>query len=285
VYFRPPSGIGADVVRLFDTLGLFREPLAGLEPQLVHVERAIDELALDPAASFSQDRLDDLASEAHAARTRIREAAYQQLHRDPYRAEMAAGILSRVPADLDALNEDVVVRACARLGFTIERPRGHRVYAIEIGSEALVDGLPGVPGGTSYLGSFDREEAVERETIDFFASGHPLVEGIFAHYDESTLGRVARFEIEIGGERGGGLVAIYKDGPMFEVVALDSSGQSRPDWAAAFRQRPLRVRPLTREMNESVDWARLVARLGKRLDAARRPHAIAAVLVRPAARA
>jgi ATP-dependent helicase HepA len=283
VYFRPPAGIGADVVRLFETLGVFREPLAGLEPQLVHVERAIDELALDPAASFSHERLDELASEAHAARSRIREAAYQQLHRDPYRADMAAGILARVPADLDALNEDVVVRACARLGFTIERPRGHRVYAIEIGSEALVDGLPGVPGGSSYLGSFDREEAVERETIDFFASGHPLVEGIFAHYDESTRGRVARVEIEIGGERGGGLVAIYKDGPVFEVVALDTAGQIRPEWAAAFRQRPLRVRPLTGEMNESVDWARLITRLGKRLDAARRPHALAAIVVKPAA--
>jgi ATP-dependent helicase HepA len=283
VYFRPPAGIGADVVRLFETLGVFREPLAGLEPQLVHVERAIDELALDPAASFSHERLDELASEAHAARSRIREAAYQQLHRDPYRADMAAGILARVPADLDALNEDVVVRACARLGFTIERPRGHRVYAIEIGSEALVDGLPGVPGGSSYLGSFDREEAVERETIDFFASGHPLVEGIFAHYDESTRGRVARVEIEIGGERGGGLVAIYKDGPVFEVVALDTAGQIRPEWAAAFRQRPLRVRPLTGEMNESVDWARLITRLGKRLDAARRPHALAAIVVKPSA--
>ena len=34
VYFRPPAGIGRDVVRLFEALGLFREPLAGLEPQL-----------------------------------------------------------------------------------------------------------------------------------------------------------------------------------------------------------------------------------------------------------
>ena len=29
VYFRPASGIGADVVRLFERLGLFREPMAG----------------------------------------------------------------------------------------------------------------------------------------------------------------------------------------------------------------------------------------------------------------
>jgi ATP-dependent helicase HepA len=280
VYFRPPSGIGADVVRLFETLGLFREPLAGLEPQLVHVEGAIGELACDPAASFSAQRLDELVGDANAARTRIREAAYQQLHRDPYRAEIAAGILARVPAELDALNEDVVVKACARLGFTIERPRGRRVFAIEIGSEALVDGLPGVPGGTSYLGTFDREEAVEKETIDFFASGHPLVEGVFAHYDESTLGRVASFEIEIGRERGDGLVAIYKDGPVFEVVAIDSAGQTRRDWAAAIRQRPLRAYPIAEEAN-GVDWPSLIRRLGKRLDPARRPHALAAITVRP----
>jgi ATP-dependent helicase HepA len=281
VYFHPPTGIGADVVRLFETLGLFREPLAGLEPQLIHVENAIDEIALDPAASLTAQRLDELIADAHAARTRIREAAYQQLHRDPYRADMAAGILARVPAELDTLNEDVVLRACARLGFTIERPRGRRVFAIEIGSEALVDGLPGVSGGTSYLGTFDREEAVEKETIDFFASGHPLVEGVFAHYDESTLGRVARFEIEIGHERGEALVAIYKDGPVFEIVAIDSTGQSRRDWAAAIRQRPLRARRLAEDANQNVDWTSLVRRLGQRLDTARRPHALAAIAVRP----
>ena len=155
MYFRPPAGIGADVVRLFEALGLFREPLAGLEPQLVHVEGALEEVALDPLASLSGERFEALVSEAHAARTRIREAAYQQLHRDPYRSEMAAGILARVPGELDALNEEVVVTACIGLGFTIERPRGRRIFAIELGNGALVDGLPGVPGGSSYIGSFD----------------------------------------------------------------------------------------------------------------------------------
>jgi ATP-dependent helicase HepA len=282
VYFRPPGGIGADVVRLFEELGLFREPLAGLEPQLAHVEGALEEVALDPLARLSAERFGALVAEAHAARTRIREAAYQQLHRDPYRSDMAAGILARVPAELDALNERVVVTACIGLGFTIERPRGHRIFAIELGNGALVDGLPGVPGGSSYVGSFDREEAVENETIDFFSSGHPLVEGIFAHYEDSALGRVARFEVEIGDDRGQGLVAIYKDGPVFDVVAIDLTGQSRPDWAAAFRQRPLLARPITDEPIEGVDWAAMVRVLGTQLEPARRPHALAAILVRPA---
>ena len=43
VYFRPASGIGADVVRLFERLGLFREPMAGVEPQLAHVESALED--------------------------------------------------------------------------------------------------------------------------------------------------------------------------------------------------------------------------------------------------
>ena len=282
VYFRPPGGIGADVVRLFEALGLFREPLAGLEPQLAHVEGALEEIALDPVASLSGERFEALVGEAHAARTRIREAAYQQLHRDPYRSEMAAGILARVPAELDALNEEVVVTACIGLGFTIERPRGRRIFAIELGNGALVDGLPGVPGGSSYVGSFDREEALEEETLDFFASGHPLVEGILAHYEESTLGRVARFEVAIGQQRGEGLVAVYKDGPVSDVVAIDSAGQVRPDWAATFGQRPLRARPVTDEPNESRDWRAMVRRLGPRLEPARRPHALAAIVVRPA---
>jgi ATP-dependent helicase HepA len=186
VYFRPPRGIGADVVRLFETLGVFREPLAGLEPQLAHVAGALEEIALDPGASLTDERLDQLIADARAARTRIREAAYQQLHRDPYRAEMAEGILARVPAELDALTERVVTNACTRLGFRVEHVRGRRTFAIEFGNEAVVDSLPGVRGGSAFVGTFDREEAVEDETVDFFASGHPLVEGLLAYFEDTS---------------------------------------------------------------------------------------------------
>jgi ATP-dependent helicase HepA len=281
VYFRPPGGIGRDVVKLFEALELFHEPLAGLEPQLAHIEGAIEQLALDAEASLSEERFDALVAEAHLARTRIREAAYQQLHRDPYRSEMGAGILARVPKELDALNQEVVITASIGLGFTIAHPRGHRVFSIELGSGALVDGLPGVPGGSTFVGTFDREEAVENETLDFFASGHPLVEGILAHYEESALGRVVRFEMEIGQERGQGLIAIYKDGPAFDVVALDATGNTRRDWAAALGQRPLPVRPLVRDAHHDLDWRGVVGRLGTRLEPTRRPHAVAAIVVRP----
>jgi ATP-dependent helicase HepA len=280
VYFRPPAGIGRDVVRLFETLGIFREPLAGLEPQLSHVEAAIEELAVDPTAALSAERLDAIVAEARAARTRIREAAFHQLHRDPYTAAMAPAILARVPADLDAFNEEVMVAACERLGFTVDRMRGRHAFSIELGHAALVDGVPGVPGGSTYVGSFDREEAVQRETLDFFASGHPLVEGLFAHFDDAALGRVARFEMTLGGAAGEGLVAIYKEGTSFEVVAFDSTGRARPDWASAIRdRRPFRARRVAGERGDTGEWRTMVRNLSSRLDSARRPHALAAVAV------
>jgi ATP-dependent helicase HepA len=255
--------------------------MAGVEPELAHIEGALEEIALDPSASLSDARLDTLIGVARAARTRIREAAYQELHRNPYRPEIGPDLLARIPAELDALNEKIVVTVCSRLGLAVEQTRGRRTFAIELGNEALVDSLPGVPGGSSYVGSFDREEAVEDETIDFFASGHPLVEGVFAHVEDSPLGRVVRLEVEAGRDRGKGLVAIYKDGPGFDVVARDSSGRNRPDWAAAFRQRPLRARRAPAGALDDPASADMVRRLGAQLEPSRRPYALAAVVVRP----
>jgi len=282
VYFRPATGIGRDVVRLFEALDVFHEPLAGIEPQLAPMEAALEAIALDPDATLSDDRLAALVAEAQSARTRIREAAYQHLHRHPYRPAMADGILARIPKDLDALNQEVVVTASIGLGFTIAHPAGHRVFSIEIGNNATVAGLPGVPGGSSFVGTFAREEAVENEFIDFFASGHPLVEGIFAHYDESPIGRAVRFEIRFGKETNAGLIAIYKDGPAFEIIAIDLDGNARPDWAEAFFRRPLALRPILGAAAKETEWRTMVTRLGAMLDPSRRLYAIAAVEVRPA---
>jgi ATP-dependent helicase HepA len=279
IYFRPPSGIRADVVRVFESLGLFREPMAGLEPQLVHIERAIEDLALDAGASLSDAQLAALISDADAARTRVHEAAYRQLHRDPYGAELGPAILARVPPDLDALIERVVTNAASRLNFDVEQVRGSRAYAIDFGNEALVDSLPGLAAGTSFVGTFDREHAVEDETIDFFASGHPLVEGLLAHFEEDPKGRVARLQVHIPGGAGRGIVAIYKDGPQFDVHAIDSDGRHRPDWADVFRRSPLRAIRTTAADAADYDWGEMITRIAAGLGD--RPiYAIAAVVVR-----
>jgi energy-coupling factor transporter ATP-binding protein EcfA2 len=269
---------GQDLATLFERLGLFREPMAGVELQLAHVESALEASAFEPDG-LSDAQLDQLIASAQAARTRIHEAAYQQLHRDPYHAALGPAILGRVPASLDALVEQVVVSAASRLGFRLEQVRGRHAYAIEFGNEALIDSLPGVPGGSSFVGSFEREYAVEDEGVDFFASGHPLVEGLLSHFEEDPRGRVARLEVRVPGQSGAGLFAISKDGPGFEVVAFDATGVARPDWAEAFRRRPLGALQMKVEDAAAHDWPALMMRLAPRLGD-RRPHAIAAVVVR-----
>ena len=85
------------------------------------------------------------------------------------------------------------------------------------------------------------------------------------------------------GQAGRGLVAIYKDGPEFDVLAIDDDGRVRAEWAEAFRRRPLRARKMTAEDVASHDWAGLAARLAPQLQR-RRPHAIAAIVVRSSSR-
>ncbi len=281
VYFAPPAGLAAEAAGVHEALGVFREPLAGIEPQLADVEPTLARLADDAEAALSPDAREALVAAAREARSRIREAAYQQLHRERYDASMAEAILARVPGDLDALHEEVVTALCGRLGLHVEATGGAARHAIEFGGEALVDSLPGVPGGASFLGTFDREEAVREEGLDFFATGHPLVEGVLAHLEDAPLGRVGALRLALGAERGLGLLAVYKDGPAFELVALDPRGRRRPEWEAALRRRPLRSRRLDPATVEDPGWEPAIRKLGARLDARRSPALLLALVIAP----
>ena len=283
VHFVPPAGIGRDVARLFEALGLYREPVAGLEPQLARVEAAVEKAALSPAGTLDEPTLAALVEGARAAQDRVREAAHRELHRDPYRAAQAPEILARVPPDLEPLHEDVITTACEGLRFHVEEHAAARTYSIELGGDSLVDSLPGVPGGSSFLGTFDRALAVEDERLDFFASGHPLVEGVLAHLEDAPGGRVAVLRVALGEERGLGLLALYKDGPAFEAVAVDGEGRRRPEWAKSLRERPLRTRRVPPETARQPGWDAAVRRMAEALDPARRPVALAALIVEGAA--
>ena len=280
VFFPPPSGLGAQVARAFEQVGLFREALAGLEPELASLDAAIEAVAVDggDGAPIAAALL-----EAGRARDRVHEAVYQELHRERYRPEMAGAILARVPPQLDALHEEVVSTACERLGLRADEHPSARTWSIELGGESLIDSLPGVSGGASFLGTFDRETAVADESLDFFAAGHPLVEGLLAHLEDGALGRVAVLSVSIGTETGQGLLALYREGEGagFLAVAVDERGRRRPDWAAALVQRPLRTRRGGSRAAEEAGWAGRIRGLAKALDPGRAPVAVAALIVAP----
>ena len=104
------------------------------------------------------------------------------------------------------------------------------------------------------------------------------MEGILAHLEESPwAGSPSRSRDPRA--RGEGLVALYKDGPVFEAVVFDAEGQSRPDWAAALVRRPLRSRRVPAERMREPAWAPLVRALAAHLDPSRRPAALAAVIL------
>ena len=162
-----------------------------------------------------------------------------------------------------------------RLGFTVERSAApafrsnwHARWSIPCRRAAL-----------AYSHNVDARGG--GRSRDFFASGHQLVEGIFAHFEDAAIGRVARFQVAIGGAHGEGLVALYKDRTGFDIVAIDSTGRRRPDWAAALRDRPLVVERVIDKRGATRDWTSMVRRVGAELDPSRRPHALAAIVVQP----
>ncbi len=293
VYFRPPRGLGRLIAEVYERLGLFREPLGGLQQQLRGVRDALVRAALSGAEGYEDRRFRRALERARRARDRVAEAAFHELHREPYRPEMAEGILARIPPDLEELTEQVVVTACERLGLHVERQRGAATYSIELGRHALVENLPGVPAGASFVGSFDREEAVAREELDFFASGHPLVEGVLAQLEESPLGRAAFLDVRMpqdsrdphrnaGAEEIFGLLGIYRRESGFEARAVDLEGRERPDLVALLTRRPLRSRRVKPETWAQLPgWRALVRSLARRhFSAWGSPVAVAAFRVR-----
>jgi ATP-dependent helicase HepA len=277
VTFTPPGGLGAAVARLYEELGLYREPLGGLERELASIEAAVTEAAVEEDGLIEPARFSVPVGEVRAARGRVRDAAYRELHREPYRPEMAASILARVPGDLDELNEEVILAACRRFGFDVEQQRGERTWLVEFGPRAVCDHLPGVPAGSRFLGTFSRAEGVEKETLDYLATGHPLVEGVLAEMEDSPRGRVALLEVATASETGFGLLALYKDGPGFSAVAVDAEGRQRPEWAARLTRRPLRTRRVRAgDWTGRSGWEALIRRLGSHLEERGRPVAVAA---------
>ena len=58
------------------------------------------------------------------------------------------------PALPEELTKEVVLSACEQLDFHVEDHRAASRHSIEFGKRARVERLPGVPGGSSFLGTF-----------------------------------------------------------------------------------------------------------------------------------
>ena len=282
VYFRPPGGFAGALVELYESLGLFESPLGGRHRELRRIAEMVENVALEDSGDVDPKVFQPGLERLEEDWSSVQQAAYHELHREPYTSSMTQDILGRVPENLDELTENVVMRAVARFGFGAERQSTRSAWLIEFGSGALVDHLPGVVAGSRFLGTFNREEAVADESLEFFASGHPLVEGILAELEDGARGRSALLQLEGGEEEVFGLFAIYRVGTEWQAAVIDNRGKSRPDLADRLLNEPIEPQPFdTKKWIRQRSWRAGILRMGEALPDAL-PHAVAAFHIRPA---
>lgn len=286
VYFRPPEGFGRDLAALYERIGLFREPLGGLERSLASVAAAIAKGRRKARAAKGSLDVDALVAEVRVAAEARQGAVYHHLHAGGYHGDLGEEILSRVPAGLDAANERFVLGAAALHGFTTAEKSGRRTWYLEFGAESLIEHLPGVSGGSRWLGTFDREEGVEKEELDFFASGHPLVEGLLQEMEDGFRGRVALARLPKAGLEAAGVLFVTRVGPEPKAAFLDLSGRSRPELAtlAVRRRHDLKgISPdewfgsLTGRAAEARRWPKVCRVLGEKVLSGAFLEAVAAI--------
>jgi ATP-dependent helicase HepA len=243
-------GAGPDLAQLYERLDLFERPGAGLETALSGARSTLRD-ARDAGSALD---VDTLVTSVEAARAEAHVDAAEVLYVDGYTAEQASDILQQVPEDLGRRTQAFCVEAAEDLGFECLE-KGGAVFYIEFGSGAKIDALPGVEGGSRFLGSFDREEAVAKEEIDFFASGHALVEGLLLELEDGNRGRAALLELPAGSVATG-LVCVYKDGPDWQLSIVEADGTPRPEWNEKFlKALPSARRARPEQWGISAQWA------------------------------
>ncbi len=226
IYFRQ-EGASPDKARLYERLGLFERPSAGLEPALVQVREALE--AGDPD-------LDDLVAAVTQARADAETDVAKVLYADAYDGDetVTAEVMARIPDDLESAVRDFVLHAADDLGFDVIE-KGEDVWYLELGAGGRVDSLPGVPGDSRFLGTFTRAKAVEGTELEFFASGHPLVDGLLGAVQDRDRGRAAVLELEADDtDIDAGVIGILglwlRPDRTWAATAIDGTGRPQPDW-------------------------------------------------------
>jgi superfamily II DNA or RNA helicase len=287
VYFRC-AGDRPDLATLYERLGLFATPSAGIDAALAGVREAIERA--DGGARLDIDALERALVQARTSATR---GAPRALYPDAYAPSKADAVLARIPPDLEQRMQAYCVEAAPALGLKVVPKSGTARYYIELPAKAgrsdggtdraselatadwgalltRVESLPGVgvhalPGygdEVRFLGTFDREEAIQNQSLAFFASGQMLVEGLMLELEDGARGRAALLEIPESGHSGSsGLLCVFRQGPDWTAVAVDEQGRLQPSFATAVleglpRARPLRLQPTPR-------FAQQVQKLGE----------------------
>ena len=235
--FRPIGTLAARVLEVLDAgVGVFTEPVGGLDPVLERVESELAALGMgasDSEAEWNQvtaaifarvsaaraevaraydPLLDRRSCDPLAMRALAERGARRLGARIPPGADAAAA-LGAVAEHLESRLESVTIEAARRIGLAvdIEVDVLPGEVSFQVGPELKVDALAGfdLEQDRMVLGSFRRAVSVAREEHDSFATGHPLVEALFGWVRDGELGRATVYRARVRGAAGAALDARF----------------------------------------------------------------------------
>lgn len=238
VYFRC-DGARPDIAGLYERLDLFARPSAGLDLALSGVREAL-ERAEREESELDQDAL---CASIDSARSKTIADVPRVIYQDAYDESKAEKLLALVPPELETLTRRYTLGAANDLGLKIVDKGGTALYYLELGTSLTVESIPGVPDESRWLGTFDRVEALQKDEFDFFASGHPLVEGLLLELEDGARGRTAMFTVPSPDLRGAGVICFYKEGAEVRPIVFDTKGEQRPEWATKIVASLAKARP------------------------------------------
>lgn len=212
--FELPGTLSHDVLTLLDdAVGVFGETVGGLDAVLEEVEPNLSRLALLSVEERAAYR-ETLAARVSEARAQVKRAYDPLLDLRSFdrpqvqalvtRAQERMGIddeeeasleegLWALSRDLDERLEEAVTELAKRVGIGVDTDEQVEAFqcALTFGHALNVEALPGfnILEDKTLLGSFWRDTAVEQEEIEYFATGHPVVEALFGFLKDGPYGR------------------------------------------------------------------------------------------------
>ncbi|MCI0570104.1 MAG: SNF2-related protein [Myxococcaceae bacterium] len=212
--FDAPGTLSGDVLGVMaDAVGVFGETVGGLDAVLEEVEPTLVRLALAPAAERSDyaralktkvreardqvkrayDPLLDVRSFDRAAVEALAVRAQARMGMEPEEDEALEDRLHAVSRDLDERLEETVTELARRVGIGVDTDEQVEAFqcAFAFGHALNVDALPGIDvlQEQTVLGTFWRDTAVEQEELEYFATGHRIVEALFGFLRDGPYGR------------------------------------------------------------------------------------------------
>jgi ERCC4-related helicase len=173
---------------LAERIHIFEESIGSLDPILGEIEKDFERIAFLPTEEMSE-QLDDLTADIdrRMAQARVAEQLFQDfaLERNSFRRDEAAQLLERASMASAGDLKEFVDRALRYEGGHIAEEIDGRT-AITL-SSALTGRLR--TRASVHRGTFDPPTAVREESWDFFALGHPVVDGLLETQRAGSEGR------------------------------------------------------------------------------------------------